>query len=702
MAGNVRIASNSLSNGAVVAIEMNWTGDAINGSVPDTAFPTARYQCDGFVVSNVALSIGDIAPTSGYTVRVYNSQGIDMLEGAGVGLSTIPYAFGVSSNIPPAYGGITLSVSGNSVPLAKGKIVVYFRQVSTTQLVQPADPTASAGTALTASDITSAYAWTRTPGASVALTAGVPATITLTPMPAGINGSSVNKHYVSVVTGSARKAYLITAVGASSITFTPALSYAAGSWALQSASGGIQEAIYATSYKSLTVPQGSISYDALRVWNPRKLQLNGQGKDATLIVIREATADVFLSDEWGLTVTNMGFRSLAGAQTGGICIGIVGSTPQYLGDADVNVWDCDFYRVWDAVKCSWPGGFVRVSNSYLRDIKHYGVYTFANLGYCAVQIDNNVTDGISSPGMFWIEGALAGGVINNNWMQKCGGAHVVVNNGGLVGELVIVGNQLDQDDVCTACVVVNGTGVEGTSQNCVKISANYMNCLYYLVLLQDAYNVMVSDNRGRWSGSLPAVSVAGSVATGYIDVSNNTFHMDGGAGTVPYVVQASNPVMAHLTVCGNKVAANSTIPAFLGIAGALTDCHVNGNSIGTNVTKLIDNVSATGAGQAICKDNSCYNQPALAVSAAATVTLPFADEQQIVAVSATGTPITEMNGVTARAGTKRTFIVDGAVTWATSSVANNKLGVGFGPTAAGDSVTWQKFGDNLWYVVARS
>jgi len=57
MAGNVKIASNSLNNGNVVAIEMNWTGDAINGSVPDTTFPTARYACDGFVIANVAVSI---------------------------------------------------------------------------------------------------------------------------------------------------------------------------------------------------------------------------------------------------------------------------------------------------------------------------------------------------------------------------------------------------------------------------------------------------------------------------------------------------------------------------------------------------------------------------------------------------------------------------------------------------------------------
>lgn len=701
MAGIVRIADNSLNNGNVVAIEMNWTGDAINGSVPDTPFPTAKYNCSGFVIANVAISIGDIAPTSGYTVRVYNSQGIDILEGAGVGLSPISYAFGVSSSIPPAYGGITASISGNSVPLAKGKIVIYFRQVSTTQLVQPADPTATASTSLSASDVTSAYMWTRTPGASIALTGGVPATITLTPMPAGINSSSVNKHYVSVVTGSARKAYLITAVGASSITFTPSLSYAAGSWALQSASGGIQEAIYATSYKSLTVPQGSISYDALRVWNPRKLQLNGQGKDATLIVIREATADVFLSDEWGLTVTNMGFRSLNAGQTAGCCIGIVGTTPQYNGDADVNVWDCDFYQVWDAVKCDWPGGFLRAMNNYFRNVGRYACYSEATTA-AAIQIFGNYFDGRTSIGLIWLEGIIGGGVIAANWMQASL-VHLVVNcPAAVVNELVVVGNLFDQDTPSTACVVVTGTPAYGS--NCIKITANYLRTQNYAVLIQDCSNITISDNHVYTLGSDPALVIAGSVSCTNIEILVNRVRMQGAAYATPpdYAIQLSNPSMTNVFVQGNNATSEGgNCTAMIGIAGALVASLISGNQAGTGVPKLINDVAATGAGTAMVSGNQAYNQPTLtAIVAAATITLPLADEQQVIPVTASGTPITEMNGVSARQGTRRTFIVGGAVTWSTSAATDNKIGKAFGPTVAGQVVTFAKWSDNLWYPIA--
>lgn len=694
MAGNVKIASNSLSNGAVVAIEMNWTGDAINGSVPDTAFPTAKYQCDGFVVSNVAVSIGDITPTSGYTVRVYNSQGIDILEGAGVGLSTISYAFGVSSNIPPAYGGITASISGNSVAGAKGKIVIYFRQVSTTQLVQPSTATESASTSLSASDVTSAYMWTRSPGASVALTAGVPATITLTPMPAGINSSSVNKHYVSVVTGSARKAYLITAVGASSITFTPALSYAAGSWALQSASGGIQEAIYATSYKALTVPQGVISYDALRVWTPRKLQLTGDGSDATIIRVRETTADVFLSDEYGWMVVGMRFEPLTGPQAAGVCVGIIGTTPQYNGDADVIVRDCEFYSMFDCVKCDWPGGFIRLENNYARYVKGYYAYSKASVAG-AIQYLGNYGDGSTSPALFWIEGTLAGGIIDDNWLQAAPN-HIVINaaSGFPVNEFIISNNIIDQDFAGTAGIVVNGNGVEGQSSNNVLIIGNYFSTDKYGVLMQDAFNVIVHSNKFNQRGVFSSVVVSGTTS-GRIDIIGNVTR----AAANGYMIQVSAVNVSKCNITGNKATTVIPATAMIGISSALIDCNVSGNHAGEGYAELIVSVGATGAAQLTCVGNTSLNQATANVSAAASIILPVKDQNQAFGISATGTAITEMTGIVAAQGRRATIIVDGAVTWATSSVANNKIGRAYGPTVAGQIVEFYKYNDNLWYPI---
>ncbi len=116
----------------------------------------------------------------------------------------------------------------------------------------------SAGTprAATAADlalITGVYVplpFSRTPGGS--LTAATPATVTLTPVPVGVNGADTNHYvYVSAGTGTA-EAVLITGgtavSGAASgtITFTPANSHS-GLWTVSSATAGIQEAYYSFS-----------------------------------------------------------------------------------------------------------------------------------------------------------------------------------------------------------------------------------------------------------------------------------------------------------------------------------------------------------------------------------------------------------------------------------------------------------------------
>jgi len=701
MAGNVKVASNTLNNGNVVAIELQWTGDAVNGSVPSTAVPTAKYACDGFVLCNVAVSNGPIAPTSGYTVRVFNSQSIDVLEGAGVGLTATAQSFGVSSAIPPIYGGITLSITGNTQAGASGKVVVYFRQVSTSQLVQPADPTSTASTSLSASDVTSAYMWTRTPSSSIALTGGVPVTVTLNPMPAGITGAAANKCYVSIVTGASRKAELITAVGASSITFTPTSSYAAGSWALQSASGGIQEAIYATSYKTLKVPQGVVSYDALRVWTPRKLQLTGDGSDSTIIRVRETTANVFLSDEFGWTIVGIRFEPLTGPQTAGVCVGIVGSTPQYNGDADVNVRDCEFSAMFDCVKCDWPGGFIRLENNYARSVKGYYAYHKASVAG-AIQYLGNYGDGATSPGLFWIEGTLAGGIIDDNWLQAAPN-HIVVNadSGVPVNELIISNNIIDQDFAGTAGIIVNGNGFEGPSSNNIQILGNYFSSDKYGVLCQDAWSVLIGgSNKFRQRAAQAAICIAGT-NSGRIAITDNVITCS--SAIQGYSIQVSATNTDQCLIQGNRGTATAAMLAFIGVSTAIANnLHILDNSAGANYTRMLANAGSTGAGLGVMQGNVSQNTPSVTVSAAASITLPFVDESQIVGISATGTPITEINGILARAGRRVTFLVDGAVTFATSSVADNKLAVGIGPTSANDSITWAKYSDNLWYIVAKS
>ena len=97
------------------------------------------------------------------------------------------------------------------------------------------------------------------------LTGSSPATVVITPPPAGITAASINKHYIYITDGASSEAVLLTnvSVGASSttVTFIPANSHTSGQWTIGSASGGIQEAIkYAESFANggaVQVPRGS-------------------------------------------------------------------------------------------------------------------------------------------------------------------------------------------------------------------------------------------------------------------------------------------------------------------------------------------------------------------------------------------------------------------------------------------------------------
>lgn len=117
--------------------------------------------------------------------------------------------------------------------------------------VQPsnwnADHVITGLTDITASD----YNFTaQTPG--VNLTAGITNSITLTPVPAGVNGTDLYHYlYISNGVGSAEAVIItggtaVSGAASGTITFVPANNHS-GAWTIQSATSGIQEAILASS-----------------------------------------------------------------------------------------------------------------------------------------------------------------------------------------------------------------------------------------------------------------------------------------------------------------------------------------------------------------------------------------------------------------------------------------------------------------------
>jgi hypothetical protein len=150
MSGNVQQTSEQIGNSGYWVVTMRWTGDSNDGSVPATlAKLPANLQ--GGRVSAIEVAPGNPAPSAGYSVTLADSLGLDLLSSQGSSLSAVNAAsFSGSSTSPPLLGSFTLSIAGNTIPSAKGAVLIYLNVSAETIYVQPVTvntpPSAVSGT----------------------------------------------------------------------------------------------------------------------------------------------------------------------------------------------------------------------------------------------------------------------------------------------------------------------------------------------------------------------------------------------------------------------------------------------------------------------------------------------------------------------------------------------------------------------------
>lgn len=129
-----------LGTSPAYVITFAWTGDSSTGAVPITA---ATGTCDGeilvcsakqgpvslagMVVLTVETAPGSPAPTNGYGVKILDASGADQLGGAAVAVSSTAFQGWASAATaaPLTAAGISLSISGQSVHSAQGKVYVF-------------------------------------------------------------------------------------------------------------------------------------------------------------------------------------------------------------------------------------------------------------------------------------------------------------------------------------------------------------------------------------------------------------------------------------------------------------------------------------------------------------------------------------------------------------------------------------------------
>jgi hypothetical protein len=307
-----------IGNSGQYALTLHWTGDPVNGSVPVTVAQLGASLA-GLRILQVETVPGTPAPTNGYNVKLIDSFGGDLMSGALSGLSSATTQFfSGTAGTPPIMGDFSLSIAGQSVPGAQGSVVVYIgltALVSTSVGVAgPAGPQRPPGTpGAGISFAASAYIFTpQTPGVSLASGNN---SITMTPVPQGVNGTDILHYlYVSGGTGTAEACLITggtgTAGSATGQIIIQCPNTHTGPWTIQTATAGIQEAIEAAK----ATGGGAIGIDGfLTIYAPIVLpdgipiSIHGGGIDETTIFLADgANCDV---------ITNENFSTLTGSNT---------------------------------------------------------------------------------------------------------------------------------------------------------------------------------------------------------------------------------------------------------------------------------------------------------------------------------------------------------------------------------------------------
>lgn len=137
------IAQLGTSNNWVLTF--NWTGDSSSGTVPVT--PSVLGSCcQGYLITQAETVPRSPAPTSGYSVAITDSAGVDALGGGAVTVSsTIAQSFVASPSTPPLQGALNLVITGQSVAGAKGIVYVFLSKPGSINLASLAPASLSTG-----------------------------------------------------------------------------------------------------------------------------------------------------------------------------------------------------------------------------------------------------------------------------------------------------------------------------------------------------------------------------------------------------------------------------------------------------------------------------------------------------------------------------------------------------------------------------
>ena len=111
----------------VVYIELNFTADAADGSVPDKEITIAKgHPAWGRYLYRVVTDPGTTAPTDNYDITIDDTDGLDMCGGDCANRDTSTTEKVQLVLFEPVLGNVTVTVSNNSVNSATGMVRLVF------------------------------------------------------------------------------------------------------------------------------------------------------------------------------------------------------------------------------------------------------------------------------------------------------------------------------------------------------------------------------------------------------------------------------------------------------------------------------------------------------------------------------------------------------------------------------------------------
>lgn len=423
---------------------------------------------------------------------------------------------------------------------------------------------------------------TQTPGGT--LTATVPATITLTPVPRGINGTDVAHYlYISGGTGTA-EAVLITGGTAiaeattGTITFTPANNHS-GAWTIKTATAGIQEALQSTcsaARSAILIPPDTFNlYSKLSI--PCSLSLRGSGIQRTnLVMVSGYTTRAVESITPSGAYIDFGDLSITYTTNGTANEGL------YLQEiTDGVISNIAIVNAYNGITGSSIG---RVYFNNISLFPRNDGYTFSSMSGSSVIavsvpiITNTFLTMQASTGAGVTVNPTTSGIIIDNLNQALGNTGIqAIGSSGVYNEILVSNSIIDS--VQTACLYMNMSGT-ATAQRW-SFSNNFC-----------------STQSGGSDGIDILSSVAGNITS--LHLSDNKITLNNTVTNGMHLQGVSGAMISNNIINNNQAGGN----AILVDGAVITDIEITNNTLGLGSAYT----STSGMGYGIYISNQAHNR----------------------------------------------------------------------------------------------